>query len=502
MKYQKISIIVLALCLIGIQNISFSSGIENSSTIIVPDDYKTIQEAIDYANNSDTIFVKEGIYFESLIINKPINLIGENKETTIIESIQSGYVISVYSNWVNLDSIMIQNCNTNFPGIAIFIYNSNNINLSNLRLQNNNIGTSILNSDDISIYKNEYINNKIGIKSERDVYKSKNFFINSNIFLDNLQNSIYLSQIENSNILENQISISLSTTYNFGLIIEESNNLVLYKNEISGYATGIRVLLSDDIEISENIIQDNDVAGLYLYVSTANIHDNIITNNGLLQLGITPRTENGGIILIGRSPNKSPLQSHHLISKNIITNNKGYGLYIDRTSSTVKSNDFIQNTKDAFFFESLNIWSENYWNYRRILPKIINGMQKTPIGIWKRGIQLDLYPATYPNIEIVEKMQGRFIQEQTQYIDELSAENNNKIICTFVHGWLFNPVIKDNIINGNAIYIRCRDIIYDSSQAYIIKGFDEVSFRNGPFVRFSTFGMLGSIAHVKGFYFH
>ncbi|PNX50196.1 MAG: hypothetical protein BV456_07505, partial [Thermoplasmata archaeon M8B2D] len=40
--------------------------------------YSSIQEAIDSASNNNTIFVRKGIYYENIIITKPIELIGED----------------------------------------------------------------------------------------------------------------------------------------------------------------------------------------------------------------------------------------------------------------------------------------------------------------------------------------------------------------------------------------------------------------------------------------
>jgi len=53
-------------------------------TIIVPDDYVTIQEAIDSAAQGDIVFVKKGSYSENLLINKSITLVGEDKESTVV----------------------------------------------------------------------------------------------------------------------------------------------------------------------------------------------------------------------------------------------------------------------------------------------------------------------------------------------------------------------------------------------------------------------------------
>src|SRR3972149_8773182 len=56
-----------------------------SRTITVPDDYSTIQDAINAANEGDTIFVKKGTYEEkTLEINKALSLIGEDANITTI----------------------------------------------------------------------------------------------------------------------------------------------------------------------------------------------------------------------------------------------------------------------------------------------------------------------------------------------------------------------------------------------------------------------------------
>ncbi len=48
-------------------------------------DYKSIQEAIDSASGDVCIYIKNGVYKEKLIINKPyITILGEDKEKTVL----------------------------------------------------------------------------------------------------------------------------------------------------------------------------------------------------------------------------------------------------------------------------------------------------------------------------------------------------------------------------------------------------------------------------------
>src|SRR5512141_1052475 len=74
-------IIFLAICallaiLIGF--LAFRANHQNAVGVIrVPDDYKTIQAAIDAANPGDMIQVRAGVYNENLTLNKPVSLVAE-----------------------------------------------------------------------------------------------------------------------------------------------------------------------------------------------------------------------------------------------------------------------------------------------------------------------------------------------------------------------------------------------------------------------------------------
>ena len=59
-------------------------------TYIVPDQYSTIQTAIDAAEPGGTVLVKAGIYTEALKLKEGIELRGENPETTIVRWTESG----------------------------------------------------------------------------------------------------------------------------------------------------------------------------------------------------------------------------------------------------------------------------------------------------------------------------------------------------------------------------------------------------------------------------
>jgi nitrous oxidase accessory protein NosD/predicted secreted protein len=76
-------------------------------TITVPDDYPTIQDAINAANAGDTIFVRAGTY-SAIMINKSLTLEGANEYTTIIDGGGAQGVYVGASN-VSISNFTIQN---------------------------------------------------------------------------------------------------------------------------------------------------------------------------------------------------------------------------------------------------------------------------------------------------------------------------------------------------------------------------------------------------------
>ncbi len=67
-----------------------------------PANFTSIQEAINspLVEYSDIIFVKSGIYYEKVDMAKELTLVGEDKDTTIIDGNgTAGTVVSVYGNF-------------------------------------------------------------------------------------------------------------------------------------------------------------------------------------------------------------------------------------------------------------------------------------------------------------------------------------------------------------------------------------------------------------------
>jgi len=80
------SLLLLLVCLRALSLVMPQPAKADSITIIVPVDYSTIQEAVNAANDGDTIFVKKGTHEgpinRTLVIDKSISLMGEDVNST------------------------------------------------------------------------------------------------------------------------------------------------------------------------------------------------------------------------------------------------------------------------------------------------------------------------------------------------------------------------------------------------------------------------------------
>jgi parallel beta-helix repeat protein len=109
MQRKRILALLSVLLVITILSVFPSIKEVKAATITVPDDYPTIQEAINNANFGDIIFVRNGTYYENVVVNNTVYLVGESMESTIIDGSYSGNVVSIEVSSARLTGFTLQN---------------------------------------------------------------------------------------------------------------------------------------------------------------------------------------------------------------------------------------------------------------------------------------------------------------------------------------------------------------------------------------------------------
>ena len=118
--------------------------------------FDNIQDGIDAVVENGTVNVFNGEYYENVVVNKTVDLIGEDKDVTIIDGGGSGDVVNVSADWVNITEFTIKNSGSSGDA-GIYIHSNYSIITGN-NISNNNYGIYLTDSSDNTIYNN-YFNN-------------------------------------------------------------------------------------------------------------------------------------------------------------------------------------------------------------------------------------------------------------------------------------------------------------------------------------------------------
>jgi len=471
--------LIFTLTIVGFTGILVFEGVVDeggaeAATIIVDSngqgDYTKIQEAIDNASDGDTVYVWAGTYYENVIINKSINLLGNGTEKTIVNGSNKNDVIILTAVNVNISNVSIigsekqrsgikiqsskncyiKNINCTNNNFGIFIKDSQFINVSQSILYKNlDSGILLFNSNNCTLMNNEGINNHIGIRlaNSDNVFIEKNIIINSSYY-----DGLYLME-SNSNIIKNNIlnfnndhGIHLDDSnfnyifnnicennFDYGIYIEGSLNNEIINNSCSLNEDGINLQGSNENVIKNNSCNSN-IRGIYLDASDLNkLNSNICLLN-ILGLHIVYFSEYNkvefnsfsdnyryGIYLIYDSDNNK-------IINNNISNNSIGGIHIenDCNGNWIYFNNFIANNIQVTD-NGTNNWYNNSLegNYWSDYSGLDNGAGDRVIGDGIGDTEvphhgLDYYPFTkhngwlYPGVPIIQPI--RIINQNGNYI--------------------------------------------------------------------------------------
>ncbi len=324
---MKSLVIATIILFIGMNIIpSVCTGLDNNSAMSTlcsnvlyvggsgPGNYTKIQDAIDNSSDGDKVFVynDSSPYYENVVVDKSISLVGEDMESTIIDSSFISDVIQVFSDNVEICGFTITKANW----FGVYLHHSHNN-----KIYGNKILTGVFNIHLFHSDGNEIYLNSINVNYEEGINLTHSHLNNIHHNIISGQGyGIRLYKSDNNIICFNEIFNHIKHPYKHfssGILIENSDSNNITNNNIHDNQLGIVCFNSDKSKILYNIFLENTASGIHLYDSFSNF---INFNNFI---------ESGAFFAF-----------HVLISPRIIFPNN---------------------------------WNHNYWGEPRIFPKPILG---------------------------------------------------------------------------------------------------------------------------------
>jgi len=226
-----------------------------------PADFNTIQEAVNNATSGDRIFVRVGIYYEHIVVNKSVSLVGEDRDSTIIDGNETGRVISITANNASIEGFTIKRSGTRLYDSGIFIDHCSGNNISHNMVTNNHDGISFYSSSNNIVSSNTITNNHDGIS----FYYSSNNIVSSNTITNNHDGiSFYYSS---NNIVS---SNTITNNHYDGISFYSSSNNIVSSNTITNNNHGMYLAFDS----SNNTIYCNNFNNTYqVSTDSANVWD-------------------------------------------------------------------------------------------------------------------------------------------------------------------------------------------------------------------------------------
>ena len=219
-----------------------------------PADFKKIQDAINNASSGDTVFVRKGIYYENVVINKSVSLVGEDTDSTIVYGYENDSVISIAANNVNLTGFTVKKSGRGPYDSAIRVERSSGVVITYNKITENTNGIGLVSSSNNVISSNIiFYNENYGV----EFFSSNNNVISGNVISNNYD-GVYLSSSGGAVFSGNTIT----NNENYGVEFSSSNNNVISGNVISNnYDGGVCLTFSSNNIFYHNSFNNTNQVG-------------------------------------------------------------------------------------------------------------------------------------------------------------------------------------------------------------------------------------------------
>ncbi len=256
---KKVAVVLILISLTAASIVAPKPVSASSKTITVPDDYATVQAAVDSANDGDTVFVKKGIYHENLKINKSLSLVGEDRDATIIDGNSSESSRTPVT--ITHDNVTVAGFTFRDGWTGIRVSQASYCDVSGNRITNVQYGVALSSASGNSITANiidSVKTNGYGIELNYAANNSikRNQIISASIGIairDQLLSPTDVVSSKNNNVSEN----SIASSKEYAIMLQYTNDNVFIGNNISKSGIGTSIYVASDNYFYHNNFVDN-----------------------------------------------------------------------------------------------------------------------------------------------------------------------------------------------------------------------------------------------------
>jgi len=297
--------------------------------------FQNISNGIIHAENGDIIYILNGTYYEQILINKSLHIIGEDKNNVILDGEYKENIIEIKNDNVKIEQFTIRNTG-GYKNNAGIIIKSANCEISDCIFYRHRVGVHLLNHD----------NNKI-----------------SNCIFHTNGRGVFFEQSTNSKVNDCEFAHN-----GIGAQFSFCNN-VKFLNSYA-HENGVPILFnsSSNIEIINSAICDNNDNGGGVFIYNSNGVN--VDNCNMFHSGAGIKIVNSTQMVIANSDFQYITHFTFWISENSkdirisncnIINNFRHGIHVTDSCCIVDSSNMYNNSIESILSKNSCITAKNNW---------------------------------------------------------------------------------------------------------------------------------------------
>jgi F-box protein 11 len=281
-------------------------------------DHPTITEAITAASPGDRILVRPGLYEEGLVIDKPLEIIGQGDPGEVVVQALGKNVILFKTTMGRVANLTLRQTGGDSYGVSIA---QGRLEMEDCDITSQSLaGVAIYGGADPRLRRNRIHDGK---NAGVFVYNNGQGTLEDNDIFANAKSGVWISTGGNPTLRRNRIHDGK----NAGVFVYNNGQGTLEDNDIFANAhAGVAIMTGGNPTLRRNRIHDGKNAGVFVYNNgQGTLEDNDIFANALA----------GAIIMTGSNPT---------LRRNRIHDGKDAGVFVlDNGQGTLEDNDIFAN---------------------------------------------------------------------------------------------------------------------------------------------------------------